>query len=379
MTFKNFEVRIVAFLGLLLLLLAYSCTKDQYIDMDTSTTQEYPDQNVTKYENALQKLGFSTNNLIVSDNFVIVDNDILFTKKNLKLLIDDSKAIISSTAVSEANIRDIAVFIAPGFTNIQIGLVRDAMQKWENIPDSSINFREVGTNAAADLTIAPDDFANLPGAMRNLNQGATGCGGVHGIAWFANNGDVGRWVSINEDLAIRDGNLQFRLTVQHEIGHAIGFAHGNKGCFHNITFSNGQPGSHSASVLDCTLGNETNNLMEGGAACDLNEFSADEELAAQIMYPNNLLTCLSIRYGKWNSRRGTSSIYAAFGDNLPGRVIFQGLNSNNSVIWQSGFSPINCNSREASYQKVGQSSLNAATIRIIASNQDGEFETITEF
>lgn len=275
------KMKYLPFLFILSFIILTSCSKQESEISDSELHEQIED-----YRKILgEKLNLIGTNITVDENYVILD-DILFERTYLDQ-ISSKKAIAVTSTVSHNNVRNIDVFIANGFTQNQQNLIGAAIANWNNIVRSGINLNIVNSNNNADLTIAPDNSNLLPQAMRNLPQQNVGCNGVHGVAWFSNNHKVGRWISINEDLAIRTGNVQFRLTVQHEIGHTLGFAHGNQGEFQNLNIQqgNGQPGSFTAERVSCTLLNQANNLMEGAAACNLNGFSADELLAAEYLYP----------------------------------------------------------------------------------------------
>jgi len=335
-------------------------------------------RNSDEYDAILEQLGFSTKNVVVDDEFVMVDGDILFEKNYLDAKAEN-KAIATTDQVLMENVRDIDVFIDNRFTGGEIFSIAIAALTWEGIPNCAINFNFMNNadnadHINADLAIFRDDFAGLPNLMQNLPQNAPPNPlffGTHGRAWFANNGNVGRWVSINTDLAIGPGFNQFILNAQHEIGHCLGFAHGNDGPFNNEQFGNGQPGSHSAEVIHCTLDEEVGNLMEGGAASMLNPLSDDEMRAAHIMYPEDLTaTKASYTTAPFLTTITLSAIFDNY-EVLPSEVHFELLDGANVMYGVQA--TVTCG---RAYIVIGGNT-HPTHLRVTAFNRGGDFSTTT--
>ena len=264
----------------LLFVLLTACTEDL-----TSVAEHHEASELSHYLPVLQERGIPFSHVHATKDHIIVDHDILFDKSALDLPLesDPEKAIVLTNVVSWNNVRDIDYIIRGSFSNFQKDLIRLALQRWENINDCAINFNETTSLKGADLTISSYDDPILPEEIRN-RDGA-------GAAWFPQYGQIGRWVGINLDnRGVEEANVtEFRLLVQHEVGHALGFAHSN-GSVGNISNSPlGQSGNFVRVVPHCTLNQETGNVMVPATSSTdlsiLGEISADERKTAHKMYP----------------------------------------------------------------------------------------------
>jgi len=338
-------------------------------------------RNSNEYDNILEQLGFSTKNVVVDDEFVVVEEDILFERNYLDAKVENkAKAIIDPVLMQ--NISDIDIFIDPGFTLGEIFAIAIALtSSWEDIPNCAIkfDFTDPFDFDGSDLAIVRDDFTGLPALMQNLPQNDPPNPNFFGTlakAWFANNGNVGRWVSINTDLLTATGAQNFMLVVQHEVGHCIGFAHINSlNNFEDEDFSesSGQPGLHTAEVVDCTVNfaiANNNHLMLAGETF-LSPLSDDEMKAAHIMYPEDL----TATYASYTSAPFLTTItLSAIFDNyevLPSKVNFELLDGVNAIYEVEA----NMTCGRAWIQLGGNT--HPTHLRVTAFNRGGDFSTTT--
>ena len=148
------------------------------------------------------------------------------------------------------------------YNNLPSGTARNtvnlAMQHWNEITKCNIRFAATGNINTAEIIISK---GSLP-----TNQIGRGT--------FPLNGKPGKYIRLDLDQWSSFDYAQWRSTVEHELGHNIGFAHAN-GTSSNEIFIPGTPGV------------DNNSLMNGGRGGTVRKVTEGDKKAARLLYNLN--------------------------------------------------------------------------------------------
>lgn len=278
--------------ALFTLLILSSCTKDTPLLKELSCEEK----------EILANAGINSDGAKIIDDYILVEEDLLVARKSLKewqiaenkFKIDggDGEAELRQYAsgkpevVNISQAGEIAYYIDPAVSGLPApgsgpnwnDAIHTAVANWKAIIGCRVAFVEVFTHEAAQLSFFTDGpSTTLPSGLQNLPSSnlARSC--------FANNGNVGRFISINDNPSSPAGNTTLRESVMmHEIGHTLGLLHTNTtpasefvdGCNNTIAGSELLPftGTTDLSIM---------NTPSGGAST----FSPLDIRAAQMLYP----------------------------------------------------------------------------------------------
>ena len=205
--------------------------------------------------------------------------------------------LTGATTVVTYSFRDVAPAVMPGgtsgftqFSAVQIAQAEAALRSWADV--ANIRFDRVGAGYSSAGQIV---FSNY----------SSGQAGAAAFAFFPTNGDV--WVNVSQSVNANPALLNYgRLTLTHEIGHAIGLEH---------------PGDYTASQGPVTYANDAEYYEDSlqytvMSYFDENETGAnfagfyssvpllDDIAAAQQLYGANLTTRTGDSIYGFNSNTG---------------------------------------------------------------------------
>lgn len=217
-----------------------------------------------KFLDEIAGFGFNTVDFPVfkeGDNF-IVEGDISIAPDYLKALrtMGRSQQAMFFNRVDCDEIKYISVY-----NNLPVGSPRNsvsvAMRHWNEIPQSDIRFENTGFIEKADIIISDGP----------LPRGAVG------RATSPSGGRPGKYIRIDISQFTNFSYAQWRSTIEHELGHCIGFAHTNgsgaNGLIPFVEFS-----------IPGTPATDPNSLMNGRRGGTVRMLTAGDQLAAQILY-----------------------------------------------------------------------------------------------
>lgn len=300
---KNF----FCFISLSIILIYFSCTKEDELKDPTLTNQSFE---ILKDEVTLRKiknLGFDTDkhSVLITDKYFLVEQDIALAKKIIKnSTAEKQTAVKANLAIDFNNINQMNYYIHSSVNQINnsnswVNAIKDAMNSWNNISNCSINFVEVFSSQYADLIIYADNSSSVPISHKNLPSS------VWARATFPENGKVGSVISINNvepSYVTQNGR---KGIMQHEIGHCLGFHHAHLG------------NSSDREVLCGTSLNDPNSVMRTPYnGVDFIDLDSDDIRAARLLYPNfsTLFPEIEVSFGTFHSRRGTKTVHVKITD-----------------------------------------------------------------
>jgi hypothetical protein len=272
---KNSGTRISKNLILSLFVLAAvaSCKKEVPVS-PAKPAMESP-AGTRDYGAIISSMGFSIENMEDHGDFLLVEEDIMFTKEKLDARADGGatqKTTQASTGLhlDRTPVSNILVYVDP---SIPVGGADDwradlstAMTHWNNITDCIVNLTITTNSGLADITVRSD--ANV---LANNVQAAA--------EFPANSSDPGYQIRINLDFnsnaTVSSGQKIYNMA--HEIGHCIAFRHTN---WSGIGESTAFEIAHGCPATDA------NSIMNGGTALSSwAGFSTYDDLAAKLVYP----------------------------------------------------------------------------------------------
>lgn len=312
--------RLIAFFTLIFI--SISCNKELESDL-------LPNQNLVSKDSALldyiSKIGFNVKNVKDIGEYFLVEDDILFPKKMVIPNLKRSKVnqYYTGSLISFGNQNNIRVSVDASLSDWS-GLISDAVNVWNsnyyNGP-SRIKFNIV-TSGTSDIVISKYGF-----------EGQSYCGD----AVFANSGNAGNSIRINQDYLINQNFSyeQRRRTVIHELGHAIGFRHTNYA-------STGEGASNSplpGNALDVPGygGTDSGSLMNGGQCGYGATIPSDKDKNAEAaLYPTDQPYSLNYSNSYPKSIGWNTPMYTAAGSISSYEITYQLTHYSGSPINGSG-------------------------------------------
>lgn len=287
--------------------LLLSCSKKEK-DLQESTPK--PEEKITEIPSSLKEaltcLKFDTQGAKMQGDYLILENDIIISKKNLQDKIEamakaDTSARTSQYALNPdavltwANSGGITYFIdpsvnsIPGFGAQWVTAILEGTTDWNNIPSCHVQFTRVMQAAGAELIFYADGSPLLPGCGQNLG------GNVVARSRYPEGGNIGAWISINDNISAFFDYNGMVSTIRHEVGHALGFRHsdmynridggGNEGA--NSTTTCGQQ-VFGGNLLLATPDRDLNSVMVSASDGFTNTpFNNFDIRAAQLLYPDD--------------------------------------------------------------------------------------------
>lgn len=262
----------INFLGCLTFMcLILSCTSDTEIsdlenDKLTEISNEYKiDQNDPTYKYILY-LGFSTNEIIDKGTYYLVSGDIHFGKDE-NYNVPPKSETRQRQHPNSVTISNIRIYLNPSMNSSWRQASIDAISRWNSL-NASLNLTTTTSLANAHIEILYD--TSDPDLSLDPNMFGLG-------DWPSTSGLPGDKIWINPDFnssyycgksitqAMRISN------VQHELGHNLGLTHTNQSSF--------------GSLIPGTPSNDSQSVMNGGAACTIDNFSSNDVKAIKYLFP----------------------------------------------------------------------------------------------
>ena len=319
-------IKYLGFVAVLSVLLFNGCTKDNSDDIGSqqeaetienpeNTTQFVEDQNKEVY-NYLLSLGFSAEDIVEMNDSYWVEGDIRFGKD---MTVPEYKksgdGLTSQRRFSFliSNPDDVTVR-ATAAMNPFLAQIDAAIVRWNNA-SSRLQLRRI-TTGTADISIDLDN-ALVDGFGRVLcGLGAMPTGGQAGPTIFYNDTEVQRIVTAQ---GTNLNEMRIR-TLNHELGHNIGFAHTN---------------SNDGLKIPGTPTNDAISVMNGGqCGTGATTPSANDRSALRILYPQLALNPTSINL-IWSNIStvnitGTGPVSVSLSGD-PGLILFHGSTSGTTL------------------------------------------------
>jgi hypothetical protein len=240
-------------------------------DFDVNNTQ--PKENVSVDPSILAKLnriGFTTNNIVDRGDLVIVEDDIAILKKHLEgISLSKSTQWRTYNLVSATNATNVRLQIHSSISS-WTSLIQSAINVWNN-EISNLKFTIV--NSEPDITIYSDLATEIPDDYRNFPYY------VGAMASWPYLGKPGNIVSINIDCIYMDTEMKKISTLAHELGHCIGFRHTN-------WQGNENADPEGAVLIPDTRETDAESLMNGGMLGTERTLSPGDKNSLHCLYPS---------------------------------------------------------------------------------------------
>ena len=223
----------------------------------------------------LESMGFSRDNIQAAGTHFVVEDDMVYTAEALAR----HKASPPTDKVSPLakTAQRVTTFIRTPKPNLLKLAIHSSMSDWAkyvhqgvntwNAPNTRLHIEVVPMTSAPDIIIYSDASADCPVTHRNLPDN------VFGRADPANEGLPGRAISINKNAPSLLIVEKRAVTITHELGHTIGFAHtdGTEG-----TLISNTPESDGSSIMNAN-------------ANAIKTLSFNDLKALEILYPSDKL------------------------------------------------------------------------------------------
>ncbi len=245
---KNFKVITFLLFGLII----FSCQTEE---IETELSNENQELITEEVLAKLTNMGFDITNypVRVSKEGYTVEEDILIPREEVERRdISSKQRYLSVMTCSNARNVRIQNSLPPGVARRAYA---SAINSWNAVGNSLIRLVNVTSNP--DIIVRSDN-GSLPSNV--LGQGE-----------FPSGGRAGGLIIINTSLVLNVS--QWRSTIQHEIGHNIGFSHTNMLDF-------GNPISGTPRVDD-------NSLMNGGRGGTVRNLTTGDKNALRALYGRN--------------------------------------------------------------------------------------------
>ncbi len=270
----------------------YSCGKDN-ISINIDERDE------------ILNLGLDPDKVTVKGDYYTIDKDVTLHKDLLKKVHSENldhnffnvherarhKVSISGWA-SKTNVQSIQYYIhSPDFSSTEQNAILDVISDYTALPKSRISFSSTSNASAADITFSRDTWnvsagGQIPNNFNSLPIGTcadailVSPSNVYQNVYDHIRVDVGFDIGSNYTSGgstYMVSSAVWKHAIRHEIGHAL-FLH------HIDTPSN--------SIVECTSGSYSgglcNNYLMGSSCCNATtDLNSDEELALQLMYPED--------------------------------------------------------------------------------------------
>ncbi len=201
----------------------FACNKEETVDIEDSLTIDTS----SYFYGIMEKYDIDESRVQVTEDYYIVDNDIIFSKNKYPDLLKSS--VLSGGIINNDNQEDITIYID---SSIPSGsewrdAISDAVSNWNAISDCRLNF-SITTQSSADIVVKDDTNGTLlddlvVGDDYPFNYPVATAGS------FPANGEPGDEILINLDVEQSSfGSLSLSqkiYNVSHAIGHCVGFIH----------------------------------------------------------------------------------------------------------------------------------------------------------
>lgn len=241
---------------IIILVIAFTFVQcDPAVEMAESISSELADDaTVAK----IAKLGFDTQNFPVlkDGEYFTIEGDMNFTANQIDALVLNGELPQTeqrrfSSIVSCNEVRYITVF-----NNLPSGSPRNAV---------SLAMRHWNEISKCDLFFA--NTSNINSAEIIISNGSLPSGRV-GQATVPSGGKPGRYIRLDINQFPSFSYAQWRSTIEHELGHCVGFAHTNSG----------------SSIIPGTPSSDGGSLMNAGTGGLVLTLSGNDKKAARVMY-----------------------------------------------------------------------------------------------
>ncbi len=296
---------------ILSMVLMFSCKKTES-DLELKQVQEE-----SLYVTQLKKMGFSVNEIVEKENYFVVGEDILFTKKKLdQYIFDEAKQAKTDYIVSSAIRNNIRIRIDESLSS-WTNLIQGAIDAWNNVnADIQLSINAVSPH----ITLYADDDPDCPAYWQDLEYSTCA------MADFpSSTGYPGAVVSFNTNSTFMNTDGKRIFVITHEIGHCIGFRHTDWESYDGVY----------AATIENTPSSDPNSLMNGGTCGETYGLSTYDKVALCELYPNGEVSAGST--GDLDNYRSLYSYCLADGMS-PEDVVGCGIASDETVyVWYNDY------------------------------------------
>lgn len=209
-------------------------------------------------EHLINAYGYSTEAILEYPEIFVVENDIVFEKKNfwkehaLQSTVDDAGNRHYKGTYKVNPTGNAYVFIQSAVPSAWKSAVRGAMTEWNNFQGKIKFYETTNSSSTAGIGLITIKYLNFGSASATARAPLPG-----------SSGKPGSYIEINSNSgAVSQSKLR---TIVHEFGHTINFHHtdGTSGTLITTVFSSCNTGTNPTSVM-----NGTSQLWGGFTDCD---------------------------------------------------------------------------------------------------------------